>query len=94
VYGFRSYTSEQTHPEAGFNYLAFDIIGDLAFGSPFGMLIAGRDSADVALSEDGKSQLESFPAVQILNERGEFSASMGTFCLFSTSLDSFHETCV
>lgn len=26
-----------------FNYLAFDIIGDLAFGAPFGMLEKERD---------------------------------------------------
>ncbi|KAH8105770.1 cytochrome P450 monooxygenase pc-bph [Phellopilus nigrolimitatus] len=31
-----------------YNYLAFDIIGDLAFGSPFGMIQAGKDAAPVA----------------------------------------------
>src|SRR3546814_17327709 len=30
-----------------FNYLAFDIIGDLAFGAPFGMLEAGAAVAVV-----------------------------------------------
>lgn len=30
-----------------FNYLAFDVIGDLAFGAPFGMLKEGRDVAEV-----------------------------------------------
>ncbi|KAI0316224.1 cytochrome P450 [Amylostereum chailletii] len=68
-----------------FNYLAFDIIGDLAFGSPFGMLLAAKDAAPVAiapasaLASYGKEgpQLASFPAVKILNDRGEFSASMG-----------------
>ncbi|KAK0493477.1 cytochrome P450 monooxygenase [Armillaria luteobubalina] len=29
------------------NYLAFDIIGDLAFGAPFGMVKAGKDIAQV-----------------------------------------------
>ncbi|PBK64907.1 cytochrome P450 [Armillaria solidipes] len=29
------------------NYLAFDIIGDLAFGAPFGMVKAGKDVAQV-----------------------------------------------
>ncbi|KDQ50346.1 hypothetical protein JAAARDRAFT_211768 [Jaapia argillacea MUCL 33604] len=68
------------------NYLAFDIIGDLAFGSPFGMIAAGKDSASVALST--KDAMQSYgktdslqtlhlPAVQILNDRGEYSASMG-----------------
>ncbi|KZT25634.1 cytochrome P450 monooxygenase, partial [Neolentinus lepideus HHB14362 ss-1] len=69
-----------------YNYLAFDIIGDLAFGSSFGMLKACRDSAPVAISHQdamasyGKSdsvKVRSLPAVQILNDRGEYSASMG-----------------
>jgi benzoate 4-monooxygenase len=29
----------------GYNYLAFDVIGDLAFGSPFGMLKAAKDAS-------------------------------------------------
>ncbi|KAH9849581.1 cytochrome P450 monooxygenase pc-bph [Lenzites betulinus] len=69
-----------------YNYLAFDIIGDLAFGAPFGMLISCKDSAPVAvLEEDAISKygkdteyaVEHFPAVQVLNDRGEYSASMG-----------------
>jgi benzoate 4-monooxygenase len=70
-----------------FNYLAFDIIGDLAFGSPFGMVMAAKDSAPVAVSQkdamdsygnDAECEVINIPAVQILNDRGEFSASMGT----------------
>lgn len=57
-----------------YNYLAFDIIGDLAFGSPFGMLRAGRDSAPVAKSD---RTIQYLPAVEILNYRGTFSASLG-----------------
>lgn len=34
-----------THEIKGLNYLAFDIIGDLAFGSAFGMIDAGKDQA-------------------------------------------------
>ncbi len=45
------------------NYLAFDIIGDLAFGTPFHFL---RDEAD---TNDG---------IRVLNERGEWSATVGT----------------
>ncbi|EJD40202.1 cytochrome P450 monooxygenase pc-bph [Auricularia subglabra TFB-10046 SS5] len=66
-----------------YNYLAFDIIGDLAFGSPFGMLDACADSANAAVGgvnalKDGKPmQTVSVPAIRILNERGEFSATMG-----------------
>jgi benzoate 4-monooxygenase len=69
-----------------YNYLAFDIIGDLAFGSPFGMILNAKDSAPVAVSQkdvmdsygsQNESAYVDIPAVQILNDRGEFSASMG-----------------
>ncbi|PCH44767.1 cytochrome P450 monooxygenase [Wolfiporia cocos MD-104 SS10] len=69
-----------------YNYLAFDIIGDLAFGAPFGMLQACADAAPVvvshadAMASYGKGdapEVAYFPAVQVLNDRGEFSASLG-----------------
>ncbi|KAI0266458.1 cytochrome P450 monooxygenase [Gloeopeniophorella convolvens] len=70
-----------------YNYLAFDIIGDLAFGSPFGMLTAAKDSAPVAKShqqaiatygeEEMKYETVAIPAIKILNDRGEYSASIG-----------------
>jgi benzoate 4-monooxygenase len=58
------------------NYFAFDIIGDLAFGAPFGMLDAAKDIAPVAIPSPG-SELKTFhiPAVQILNSRADYSAS-------------------
>lgn len=59
-----------------YNFLAFDIIGDLAFGSPFGMLRAGKDSAPVAKGEKG-DDIQYLPAVEILNYRGTYSASLG-----------------
>lgn len=66
-----------------FNYLAFDIIGDLAFGSPFGMIEAGRDAAPMVLqtdsSEHGDGLVVDVPAVEVLNRRGEFSALLGLF---------------
>lgn len=58
-----------------FNYLAFDVIGDLAFGSPFGMLRAGADVAEVRDSPDSPPIFA--PAVEILNRRGEVSATLG-----------------
>lgn len=61
----------------GYNYLAFDIIGDLAFGTPFGMVEAGRDSAPVLALGDTPDKVQYLPAVQILNDRGDFSASLG-----------------
>ncbi|KAJ6282435.1 transcription initiation factor tfiid subunit tsm1 [Bipolaris maydis] len=58
-----------------FNYLAFDVIGDLAFGEPFGMLKKGRDEAEVA--KDGK--ITYAPAIEVLNRRGEVSGTVGIF---------------
>ncbi|KAI0302392.1 cytochrome P450 monooxygenase pc-bph [Multifurca ochricompacta] len=75
-----------------YNYLAFDIIGDLAFGSPFGMIAAAKDSAPVAKSQeqaismygqgDSKCDTVSIPAIKILNERGEYSAATGVLPLW------------
>ncbi|KAI0007246.1 cytochrome P450 [Xylariaceae sp. FL0662B] len=58
-----------------FNYVAFDTIGDLAFGVPFGMLKAGADIAEVRTSANAPSIYA--PAVEILNRRGEVSATLG-----------------
>ncbi|KAL0943154.1 benzoate 4-monooxygenase [Colletotrichum truncatum] len=60
-----------------FNYLAFDIIGDLAFGAPFGMLKAGADIAEVR--ESPNSPPIYAPAIEILNRRGEVSATLGIY---------------
>jgi len=67
------------------NYLAFDIIGDLAFGAPFGMVNAAKDFAVVPRDEkdqnsamNGKAVvITEIPAVKILNGRGEYAMSMG-----------------
>ncbi|KAI6366837.1 hypothetical protein MCOR25_005052 [Pyricularia grisea] len=59
-----------------FNFVAFDTIGDLAFGAPFGMLNAGADIAEVRMSVDSDPIYA--PAVEILNRRGEVSATLGT----------------
>ncbi|KAJ2904299.1 Benzoate 4-monooxygenase 3 [Zalerion maritima] len=58
-----------------FNYLAFDAIGDLAFGAPFGMLSRGEDIAEIRASPTSKPIYAS--AVEILNRRGEVSATLG-----------------
>lgn len=55
-----------------FNYLAFDVIGDLAFGAPFGMIEKGADVAEVKKTKDSKPTYA--PAIQVLNRRGEVSA--------------------
>ncbi|KAM0286509.1 hypothetical protein ACHAQH_000937 [Verticillium albo-atrum] len=58
-----------------FNYIAFDVIGDLAFGAPFGMLETGADVAEVRSSPDSPPVYA--PAVEILNRRGEVSGTLG-----------------
>lgn len=58
-----------------FNYLAFDVIGDLAFGAPFGMLASGADIAEVRASADSPPLYA--PAIEVLNRRGEVSATIG-----------------
>jgi len=58
-----------------FNYLAFDIIGDLAFGQPFGMLEKGKDITEIRKSPD--APITYAPAVEVLNRRGEVSGTLG-----------------
>ncbi|KAI0030265.1 cytochrome P450 monooxygenase [Vararia minispora EC-137] len=72
-------------------YLSFDIIGDLCFGSPFGMLAAAADAVPVveeqssAIAQYGQKapQAESqtvkyfIPAVRVLHKRGAHAASAG-----------------
>lgn len=55
-----------------FNYLAFDVIGDLAFGAPFGMIEKGADIAEIRMTADAKPTYA--PAIEVLNRRGEVSA--------------------
>jgi len=57
--------------------LAFDIIGDLAFGTPFGMLENGKDIAEVQKTPN--SEVTSAPAIEVLNRRGEVSATLGCY---------------
>ncbi|CAE6351790.1 unnamed protein product [Rhizoctonia solani] len=60
-----------------FNFLAFDIIGDLAFGAPFGMIAAQKDIAPMMTYTGEKAEVKYVPAVEVLNDRGDYSASMG-----------------
>ncbi|CAP98032.1 hypothetical protein E8E15_000570 [Penicillium rubens] len=57
------------------SYLAFDIIGDLAFGSPFGMVNKGKDETETQLVSGGP--ISYTPAVDVLNRRGEVSSTLG-----------------
>ncbi|KAF9001677.1 cytochrome P450 monooxygenase pc-bph [Cyathus striatus] len=65
-----------------FNYLAFDIISDLAYGKPFGMVEKGEDIAEVAIPGSKTGETKRVPAIQILNDRGEFTGSMGVLPLW------------
>ena len=57
------------------NYLTFDIIGDLAFGAPFGMLERGDDTVSM---RRGPNDLEvTLNAVEVLNHRSDVSATLG-----------------
>jgi benzoate 4-monooxygenase len=58
-----------------YNYLAFDIIGDLAFGQPFGMLEKGKDITEI--QKTPTSPISYAPAVEVLNRRGEVSGTLG-----------------
>lgn len=58
-----------------FSYLAFDIIGDLAFGSPFGMIDKRKDETETQLVPGGPITYAS--AVEVLNRRGEVSSTLG-----------------
>ncbi|KAI0121004.1 cytochrome p450 benzoate 4-monooxygenase [Xylariales sp. AK1849] len=55
-------------------YLAFDIIGDLAFGAPFGMVQHGRDMCES--TRPGKPTTY-VPGAETLNRRGEVSSTLG-----------------
>lgn len=70
----RSYPSSKQPLTSG-SYVAFDTIGDLAFGAPFGMLEAGADIAEIRSSPDAPPTYA--PAIEILNRRGEVSAALG-----------------
>ncbi|PCH44249.1 cytochrome P450 monooxygenase [Wolfiporia cocos MD-104 SS10] len=74
-----------------FNYWSFDTIGDLAFGAPFGMILAAKDTARVAKSvkaslatfgtpsQTGKFafETEELPVIKIVGQRAELVAMFG-----------------
>ena len=59
------------------NYLAFDVIGDLSFGVPFGMLKKGQDVAEVRLTPE--SPVTYAPAIKIFNDRSDLNAAFGCY---------------
>jgi benzoate 4-monooxygenase len=75
-----------------FNYLAFDVIGDLAFGEPFGMLAKGKDEAEVSKA----GQITYAPAIEVLNRRGEVSgyveSTLQIYIHLRPATDNTHRT--
>ncbi|UZJ55243.1 hypothetical protein CBS101457_004563 [Exobasidium rhododendri] len=60
------------------NFFAFDSIAVLAFGKTFGMLEKGYDEATVEFEDaNGNKTTTTCSAIQIINERGEYSSSLG-----------------
>ncbi|KAH8202898.1 hypothetical protein TruAng_002951 [Truncatella angustata] len=55
-------------------FLAFDIIGDLAFGAPFGMVQRGRDECESTRPGHAPTYV---PGAETLNRRGEVSSTLG-----------------
>lgn len=58
-----------------FNYLAFDTIGDLAFGKSFGMLKSGEDRVEIMDHPGSKPRYTS--AIDSFNKRGAVYAALG-----------------
>lgn len=56
-------------------FLAFDIIGDLAFGAPFGMVERGADECEATIP--GQPGTKYVPGAETLNRRGEVSSTLG-----------------
>ncbi|KAI1820167.1 cytochrome p450 benzoate 4-monooxygenase [Xylaria intraflava] len=55
-------------------FLAFDTIGDLAFGAPFGMVLRGRDECESTIPGEPATYV---PGAETLNRRGEVSSTLG-----------------
>ncbi|EEA27553.1 hypothetical protein TMatcc_004144 [Talaromyces marneffei ATCC 18224] len=55
-------------------YVAFDIIGDLSFGAPFGMVDRGQDLCESHIPGEPIAYV---PGAETLNRRGEVSSCLG-----------------
>ena len=57
----------------GYTYIVFDIINDLAFGSPFGLLNAATNSLPLAMpqsDEGAKGDVKCFHIFKVVQEHG------------------------
>ncbi|CAE6434717.1 unnamed protein product [Rhizoctonia solani] len=61
------------------SYLAFDIIGDLALGSPFGMIEAQRDTTCVAKSLKTDSKTMDLPLIEMFDRASGSSSALAVY---------------
>ncbi|CAE7097709.1 unnamed protein product [Rhizoctonia solani] len=61
------------------SYLAFDLISDLALGSPFGMIEAQRDTARVAKSLNDDAKTIGLPLIELFSRGIQSAASLAVY---------------
>ncbi|CAE6444057.1 unnamed protein product [Rhizoctonia solani] len=61
------------------SYLAFDLIGDLALGSPFGMIEAQRDTTRVARSLETDAKTVELPLIQLFDNATQSASSLAVY---------------
>ncbi|KAH7345658.1 cytochrome P450 monooxygenase [Rhizoctonia solani] len=61
------------------SYLAFDIIGDLALGSPFGMVEAQRDTTCVAKSLETDAKTMDLPLIEMFDRASESGSALAVY---------------
>ncbi|GAB1522346.1 hypothetical protein RhiTH_005460 [Rhizoctonia solani] len=61
------------------SYLAFDLIGDLAMGSPFGMIQAQRDTTNVAKSLTDGAKTIQLPLIELFDKGTQSVSSIGVY---------------
>ncbi|CAE6481959.1 unnamed protein product, partial [Rhizoctonia solani] len=61
------------------SYLAFDLIGDLAMGSPFGMIQAQRDTTNVAKSLTDGAKTIQLPLIELFDKGTQSVSCIGVY---------------
>ncbi|KAF8699816.1 Cytochrome P450 monooxygenase, partial [Rhizoctonia solani] len=61
------------------SYLAFDLIGDLAMGSPLGMIQAQRDTTNVAKSLTDGAKTIQLPLIELFDKGAQSVSSIGVY---------------
>ncbi|CAE7146422.1 unnamed protein product [Rhizoctonia solani] len=66
-------------PQTELSYLVFDLISDLALGSPFGMIEAQRDTTRVAKSLDDNAKTIELPLIEMFSRGIQSAASLAVY---------------